>query len=581
MTTRDIINLLNGATSKQLKKLKKKWEDVYYSTSIHTDGACPRYKLLNGNGYCEPRNYFGEKYQEIFNNRLFARHPREDDLTRQWRFAVYKPLTREPFLQLSELVLGTIFQDSNYSIAINNENDSKYILMQPSFEGYDLVGWMVNIGYGLMINDPNGYFVRMPKYAYNERQSDNSVQVYFVKSCDILHVSETDFIFKKDGYAYHIDKRTIWRYSYDPETREWYLNQKDATGYYSHLLDRLPIDRAGGQWNSQGFFESFYSKAIPIADEFVGSYSAEQLIDKEASHPYIQQAEEECGNCNGKGQLQMPCEECELKYQLVSCGVCHGSGYTSINPGDRLNVPADQMKDDLIKIINHDVSQNTYLHKKNIDIKTQLLDSLNLLKTDEAQSGVAKTIDQAKLHNFIAKIANHLFDNIIFNSIKDIIAYRNIISVDGKVSPYEYEFSIIKPTQYQIKTSYDLLKEYGEADKANLPISARKQMYRDFMDRQYSGDAIIKKKTDLLDYYDVLLCVPESEKLIKLTNGEISKDDLTLSLRLPNILEKIIIDKGHEWFIKTPIRGFEAIIDAYFQPYKSKAIEFTPTPEFE
>lgn len=568
MDVREALIILNTETPKRYKTLRKRWEDVYYSTSLHTDGACPKYKNLRGGGDIKPKNYFGEKYQEIFETRLFSRHPREDDATRQWRFSQYKPLTKSHFDQLTELVLGAIFQDSNYSITINNENDHKYILVDPSFNGYDLIGWFVSVGYGLMINDPNGYFIRMPRYPFNAASNDNPVIIDFVKSKDIIFVSETDFIFKKDDYAYHIDQTTIFRYKYDYQARQYYLAPEDKSGYYAHLLGRLPVSIAGGRWNSQGFFDSFYSKAIPVADEFISSYSAEQMIDKEASHPFIQQVMEECTNCNHTGSVHVPCDDCPGGVEMVGCPVCGGRGYTSVNPGDRLNVPAEQMDKDMVRIISPDTGINTYHHSKNLDLKNQILDELNLLKTDEAQSGVAKTIDQHKLHNFISKIANHILDNIIYSSIRDIIAYRNIVSIDGKVKPYEYDFTIIKPTQYQIKSSYDLLNDYKEAGAANIPIPARKQMYKEFMDKQYSGDPIIRKKCDLLDYYDVILVVPEQDRLSKLTTGEITRDELTLSLWLPRILDKLIIERGYEWFLKTPIRDFETIIETELAPYK-------------
>src|SRR5690606_37138462 len=148
---------------------------------------------------------------------------------------------------LSELVLGAIFQDSNYSISINNEKDHNYILIDPSFNGYDLISWFIGVGYGLMINDPNGYFVRMPKYPYNAKVKDNPVIIDFVKSKDIVFVSETDFIFKKDDYAYHIDHTTIYRYKYNESERQYTLASEDSTAYYAHLLGRLPVTIAGGR----------------------------------------------------------------------------------------------------------------------------------------------------------------------------------------------------------------------------------------------------------------------------------------------------------------------------------------------
>src|SRR5690348_15158757 len=78
--------------------LIQRWRDVYYGMSLHTTGACPAFIPLDGKGgldkgYIHPPNYFGECYQHLFDRILFSRHPRENELIRQWRFSQYKPLT--------------------------------------------------------------------------------------------------------------------------------------------------------------------------------------------------------------------------------------------------------------------------------------------------------------------------------------------------------------------------------------------------------------------------------------------------------------------------------------------------------
>ena len=70
------------------------------------------------------------------------------------------------------------------------------------------------------------------------------------------------------------------------------------------MFGRLPVTIAGGDWNTQegGFYESYFDKAKAIADEFISSYSAAQMVDKEASHPFIVAAQEDCPDCNGTGK---------------------------------------------------------------------------------------------------------------------------------------------------------------------------------------------------------------------------------------------------------------------------------------
>lgn len=583
MEINKVLSILNDkdALPNGYRNMRHHWSNVHISTSLHTLGACPKFQSLGGlGGVVTPPAFYGEKYQERFDKILFSRHPREDNATRQWRFSQYKPLTREPFMQLSEMVLGSIFQDSNYGIQINNENDRNYILYEKNFNGFDLIGWFISVGYNNMINDPNGYFVRMPKYAFYEKRK-LEIELLFVKSENIIYASDDVFIFQKGNNVFSIDHQVIWRYSYDSSEEVWYVDKQDQKGYYAHLLGRLPCDIAGGVLNTFGFYESFYCKAIPIADEFISSYSAEQLVDKEASHPYIQMTMEQCGQCKGTGAIQVDCLDCIGGKELQSCGKCQGKGEISINPADRLNVPAEMMDRDLVRIINPNISINSYHHGKNKDIRDAIYDALHLLKISEAQSGFAKTIDQEKLHNMISKIGNHIFDNHIYTTIKDIIAYRNVVSINGKVSPYEYGFTIVKPKQYHIRTSQSLFAEYQAGLNAKLPIVARRQMFLDFMDKQYSGDAAISKKIQIIDYYDPLLCVTEEEKLNKLATGEIDRNQLINSSMLPFIIDTLILEKGYAWFEQTNIRDFRPFIGEKLEQYLPKATTFNPAPEIE
>ena len=81
------------------------------------------------------------------------------------------------------------------------------------------------------------------------------------------------------------------------------------------------------------------------------------------------------------------------------------------------------------------------------------------------------------------------------------------------------------------------------------------------MDKQYSGEVIMLKKVNIQAYYDVLLCVTSEEKMSMLLNGEVTKDDLILSTRLPSFMEQLITEKGSKWFIATPVKEFKVFID--------------------
>lgn len=578
MELQDVFKILNDrdALTKDQKALLKRWKDIYYGISLHTTGACPKFKNLSNGQIIVPPNYFGQEYQNLFDKFLFSRHPRETDEQRMWRYSQYRPLTRAPFLQLTDIVVGAIFQDSNYSIVVENDDDREYI-WKANFQGYDIAGWFANIGIPSMIEDPNGIIVRMPKrpfYEYSEGKID--VDLIFVNSKDIVFRNEHNLIFKYKGYAFWVNDRVIFRFTCD-KNGKYHVSNEDARGYYAHLFGRLPIDVAGGVWNTQGFFDSFFSKAKPIADEYISSYSAEQLIDKEASHPFITLADDECPDCtNGEYTEVVDGQAVGLK----KCSTCHGTGrIVSRNPGDRIYAPPSEMDKDFVKIVSPNTSVNEYHHKKNNDIFDNLLQSLGLLKVDASQSGVAKTIDKEELYKFISKISNHLFDNLIYNSLHDIIAYRNVVSVNGVLKPSIYSFSIIKPTQYQISTAEDLINIYEKTKTAGMPIFLRNKAVKAYVDREYSGDEVMRKKADVILELDKTAVFTVDEKLSQKTIGAFTVADLVFSDSLPSIIDELIRTKGERYFLNASLAALKSDIDS-LMPQQPQPTNYFDESEF-
>jgi len=180
-----------------------------------------------------------------------------------------------------------------------------------------------------------------------------------------------------------------------------------------------------------------------------------------------------------------------------------------------------------------------------------ITEALHLQKTDEAQSGVAKAIDQERLYKFICTISNHVFDTLITDTLRDIIAYRNVSTRNGQVHPAEYPFKVVKPTQFSIKTSADLLNEYSAGKQAGIPAFIRQRMAIDFVDKQYNGDAVMKKKVQLITYLDSLSELSTDEMLSMKNAGAINDAELLYSRKLPAMIDALIRDKGEHWFLNT------------------------------
>ncbi len=556
MNIKQVIALLNkdvkmpAAMTENLQR----WRDVYYGISLHTTGACPRFRDAATGRMIKPAGYYGEEYQYLFDNFLLSRHPREDDATRNWRYSQYRPLTKAPFGQITEVVTGAIFQDSNYTLEVTDENDRAYIWGN-RFSGYDITGYFASIGFRNMVEDPNGVFLRMPAKPFYEQGDDKlEVDIWFVNTKDMVWRTNSDIIFKRDGYAWWVNEHTIWRFAYDAQSKKYYLAKEDSGGYYAHMLGRLPLTVAGGEWNTQGYYDSYFSKAKAAADDFISSYSAAQLVDKEASHPYIVEASTDCPDCQGRGHVQRDCETCPTGVELAQCPACGGNGQVSRNPGQRMIIPHEEMKNGTpIQIVNPDVNINIHHRSVCRQVMQLVIEALHLHRTDEAQSGVAKAIDQERLYKFINTISNDMFDKVIYDTLRDIIAYRN-------AEPAANAFRIIKPTQFRIKTGADLLAEYSEGTKAGMPVFIRRRMAMDFVDKQYSGDELMKKKAQLITELDELSVLSTEEIATLHGTGAITQADITYSRRLPLLIDQLLQQKGMHWLMRASMGEVRELI---------------------
>jgi len=562
LTLPQALALLNDK-SRALPTQVKRWRDVYHGISLHTTGAAPRFSNA-GSGWIEPPNYFGEEYQKLFDTLLLNRHPRESELTRNWRYSQYRPFTKDPFIRIMEVVKGAIFQDTNYSVEVNQKDDSEYAWGN-NFNGNDIVryfAWALQH----IFEDPNGHFVRIPKEpGYATTTARVEPDVWFVGSKNIIEVNGEEIIFMREGFAWLVNKLAIFRFKKikDVKTQADTWVNADADGYYAHLLGYLPADIAGGQWNTQGFYNSWLDKAKAVADDFISNKSAEQLVKKEASHPFIVAAQEKCPTCEGVGRVQVDCEACIDGVELVSCRKCHGTGNISRNPGEWLTAPAEEMDKELIKIINPSVEVLKAHTEGNTEAFAAILDALHLLRVDEAQSGTAKSIDQERLYQFVSEISNDLFDRLMTNTLRDIISYRNVIAVDGVTRPAAQGYVIVKPTQFQIKTASDLLLEYNEGTKANVPTFIRVRMMNDYVDKQFGGDVIMKKKTQLIGQLDPLCTYSVVERQAMLGSA-VGKRAWQFSVELPGIMDSLIRDKGKEWLLRSPYDAVKAEVDVLF-----------------
>ena len=528
---KQLVEFLNsGSFPFQSSKFYLNGKSVYYAVTLHTKGASPRFRDLRSGRDIVPPFYFGEEYQTLFDNFLFSRHPRESLETRSWRYSQYRARTKRPFLQLIELIGALIFKEGAYTFDCTDETTKTYILSNEfDYRGFNLFEYYHRVLHTAIYEDPNGFIVHIPVVA--DDSTPVTIDIYHVPIYNVKTFDKDNFVFEKDNVIWWLTKNEI--YKTEKGTDGQY---QDPVLYYSHNFGFVPACVNGGIWNSEGFFSSFLDKAIPVADEYVSSYSAEQMIDKEASHPYITMAKMTCPACNGEKKKQVACEECINGYDLIDCQTCSGSGTISWNPADRYEASKEDMKEDLVKIINPNAEFNKYHHEKNNELMKHILASLDLLLIDSAQSGEAKALDKENLKLFASTIAERVYSRMRF-SIKCIIGYRNVKRSGELLTPDFKEFVLIKPISFEIKTEDDLLQEVADAQTASLPGIIRKKALSQYVNLRYSNDPGFIKRTKLVLDFDRLATLTEEE----IAQSSYDQDDILLHREIDTILEDFVL----------------------------------------
>lgn len=596
-----ILDLLNDRGYKEPPYINRR-RQVYYRMALHIDGACPAFINLRDKGVTSPNaaiyphNYFGIDFQYVFETFLYNRHAREAEVSRQWRMSQHKPFTKAPFINAIQTITGAIFQDSGWGLKVDDAKDDEFVKGN-NFHGLDLVSY-IQSEFKNICSDPNAVFLTMPRQSAIATGANVEPDIWFVPSKFIKWHTDDEIVFYMGEIAWVVNSMGYFRFAKDSDEKWFNMDAvagvsplaNDLTGkgfYYLHLLGETPITVAGGDWNSQGYYDSWLDAARAWADEYISSKSAEQMVIKEASHPWIIEPDEECPTCHGNMQVQY-CRTCSLTASacqcgnamvphLVNCDTCGGSGTVSHNPGERYIVPVANMDKNLVQIISPPVDLPKFHVENNAEIYNGIMRALHLAYIEEAQSAVAKSKDMETRYQFILRICNDIFDRLLPRMLNSVLSLRNARNINGVLQPYKPQYMIIKPTEFQVKTSYDLLSEFKEAKESKIPDFQLCALLNEYTEKQFGGNDMMKKKTDFITMCDPLAMKTDADIQIVVMNNFVSMRKAQYHYELPTILDTLIKDFGGEWFINATYDDIKGRVDAMFATMIPPVLPIQPT----
>ena len=543
----DIVYLNNEIGRIKPPKNYSKWVEVRDTMFVHTRGKNP-------------------------GDILTRRRPNEDPDLQEYRLSIYEPITKGSINRAIDK-LYRIFASANFSIQVSLEL-SDY-LNSKKFNGQFFYSFIQKFVMRRMIEDPNGWLAWVPS---GEGLTNPTVKVEVkpvligsdqIKYLDEdaitwLDVEEKSMVlvggnYIEEGLVYYTltDNAFYKHEQYGPKGDMTF----SVSLIYEHNMGSLPAVVLGGDLTDEDYFESYFSAFVPFANEAIRQYSDWTAVMTTSGFPY---REEVADTCSAPGCRDGVCYNADEE-EHYPCKVCKGTGrIISRSPfgvflrekgGNVLDSSYGQ--DAMIRFVAPPVDIIKYSGEAWETLLKKAEDALHLDKIDEAQSALAKRVDQEDGFMLLIKISNNTFDEIIYRSLLIIEKYRN---VSNPMDPV-----IVKPISFMMKTEIDLINEINMLSDKNAPMAFLVETTKDLAKKRFSGNQTVARIVEILVSYDPIYNVSTKDKQILVQSGTIKKDDVIKSLFAYKTLVKLVAEKGTEYLEKQLSEIF-ADLDAQIAP---------------
>jgi len=488
---------------------------------------------------------------------ITKRRPNEPIEVQQYREANHRAITRDPF---GRAINNLVRVMSNSEVQIRYPEELREYLSDTYFENKDLKTFFQSHVVRQMIEKANGFLVPWPNnVATDESELNNPLEfdLLIVNPENVKHLTKDVFTFlskeksevsyngktEKTGDVYYIimqdglyKARQTGKKIEKNFTFETYYTNPTGLIYAMPLGGDVTSERIGSQ--DVEYFTSFFSSAVPFADECLAQHSDHQGVLVNTSHP-IREVD------------SIPCDANDCKQgkimdgpsgRWLTCNTCKGTGLKPMvsGPYGILIRPSKQRVGDeqpdratpVMRFIHADPSILEFGSKTWKDYLEKTERALNLLFIDEAQSGVAKEVDREDKIAMLDKIGMHLYHYLMKNTIQIIYKFRfpneDWITVD-----------ILTPSTFVETTISERIAEIKALKELNAPPVLIAQKMRALASAQVNGDQKEMKKYDVVSVIDPHFMRSFDEKTRMVAIGVLDELSLIKSDVTPHLVMEI------------------------------------------
>jgi hypothetical protein len=505
---------------------KNYWVRVYDEMTVHTQGK-------------EPTKLIG------------TRRPYEDAGIQKYRLDSFEPITKDA-INRAITNLQRLFSNANYRLVVDPEV-TPYI-QGNNFADKDFMSFIASDVVRRMIEDANGCLVYWPTGAGLTVKTERIELVPMLVLSKTIKIADQNAIAwlstekslvsvgkraERTGEVYYIAARSGFykMVQYGKKSDNLfraltvYLQDFDYAPYV--VLGGEPIQVQDDKGNQIDYFESYFNTYLPSANEAIRQFSDHQGIMVTSAFPIREMEHIEC-NATGCKNGKVYDEKTE---SFHTCGTCHGKGYIAppspfgvlVRPPARMG---EERKDiPSLRYITPDVGIIEYNGNHWRQLLKDAEKALNLIFIDEAQSGIAKSIDREDKEAAIDRIGSNVYNNIVRNSL---IIITDMLTLGTGMEPHVH-----LPPTFRIKSEQEVIEELTQLKKDGAPDFIIAEATRELMQRRYGNDPEMLRMVELLAEFDTFFALSTSEKRDLFASGGMDEQEYLFSVHAPKYLRVI------------------------------------------
>ena len=495
--------------------------------------------------------------------------PNESQDARDYRLSIYEPTTKSNADKIIN-TLSKIQKSGNSSVEFPTETDAQlkedtleeYIFNYPIYGRLD--NWIFGPAMESMLIDPNAVAVFMP-----ERKPDDDTKfldpvgriyssemvvdkwegVYYSILLDTRHPVKNGNRVVNEGNVYlFIDKSSIVKATQvRSENGKRIYNQEVL---YDMDFDKVPAFELKGDVMPSFFplvYESYTSGVLPYWNKVVRMTS--DLDAQFVQHMYLERVEMEvecdagCEQRDGVGSFVI----LKSNGKPTQCKKCSGTGkVTGRSPYGVTSIKRDSFvdKDPIFPGVTY-IEKNTDIVKLADEKIQNLIDqgfsSVNmdvLIKSQDNQSGIAKQLDREPLNDYLLKVSDNVFDNLITNSITYINWWR--YSFLGDESLESQMPSINKPTSFDVETTNSITRQLQDLENTGTTNNVKLLLERDLVDKRFPNDQGKRDFNKTVIELDPLAGYKPQDKVEFKLNQGVSQSNFVISVNIDQFVIRAI-----------------------------------------